>query len=100
MVFFLGEGHYGGGLEACGQIDNVCKHHSSEEQTLKAQPGTLSELAAFQGLVLLRTLHTSAEVRVSEELCATSADKIPLFWLVLRVLKRAYNSAHLVAFCS
>ena len=62
---------------------------SSEEQALKARPGMLSGLAAFWGLVLLKTLLTSVKVIVGEELCDASAGRIPLRWLVLRVSKRA-----------
>lgn len=54
---------------------------SSEEHTLK--------VSHCRGLILLRTLHTSVEVTVSEELCAAPAGRIPLYRLVLRVSKRA-----------
>jgi len=61
---------------------------SSEEQAFKARPGMLSGPAAFRGF-LLKTLLTSVEITVGKELCAASASRIPLCWLVLRVLKRA-----------
>ena len=66
---------------------SVSTSASSAEQTLSARPGMLSGPAAFRGFVLLSALHTSADVTVSEELCAASVGRIPL--LVLRSSKRA-----------
>ena len=58
---------------------------SSEEQALKARPWMFLGPAAFRGLVLLKTLQWVGE------LCAASAGRIPLRWLVLRVSKQAKN---------
>lgn len=97
MLFFIGKEHNDdGGRQACTVVtdhwerDNfkmpVRTSVSSEEHTLKACPGTSSGSSCFCAFVL-RILHTSVEVTVSEELHAASFSRISLHRLVLGVLK-------------